>query len=778
MEFKKHIDKLGLVGLISIVALLSFSLMTAGHYWGGDFSLYIAEAKSLIEGNLYSLIEKNTYSMQQIDWLIGPYAYPLGYPILLAPVVAIFGLNFIVLKLYTLLFLLLSIPCAYYLFKKHFQNSIYAFILALLLSLKLEMISFSNNVLSDFPSLFFLLFSFWAMPKSKHLSTHIGLGVLFFFSYIIRDLGLFLLPAFFIFQVQAYFAKELPKLNRLAHFAPYLTFVGLFLLNKLLLPSMGENHTAILFQGLTIENITWGLSDYSSMLFNTVYEFPMGTYWVPLASLLFIVGILSSTKKTAHFLVFALCYFALLVVWPKRQGLRFVFQLYPFALFFILKGIEYIFLLFQNKWKPSKYIGIGLISILGCYNIYNFVLNYKQYQINYTNQCYTPELQTFYECVKEKTKEDDIITFFKPRVLRLFTDRNSVWVGTETGFIHSKWQYWITHENKPIIENHQCLCTAGNFRLFKKRLPTTFSLKKELYHNDFENTATTSSAFSNKGFFVLEKGKEFSPGLQGSMAELGIQSNDLLKMSIWLQKPSLDQDPKKLGNLVFGINRDGKSIIWQGFLLKETSVHNSNSSATTNWIEFHAACYIPEILPTDVLSVYAWKPEGKPLWLDYFDISLWQEDKQKTNDSCSFDRVIHTNNFNNQALNLTTQVNYSPPLTASLQELKIEPNDYIRFTATVYRTQASTQRTENSNLIISLQASDKKNIFWKNKPIEPQLDTLGSTLKAEWKTIEHWAKIPANAQKDQILSAYVWRPETVKDGDLYLRDLQIEVWKK
>jgi hypothetical protein len=67
--------------------------LTGMHDWGGDFSLYIAEARAIAENG--TIVEPDYVHLGRLS----PVTYPPGLPLLLAPVYAMFGLDFQMLKL-------------------------------------------------------------------------------------------------------------------------------------------------------------------------------------------------------------------------------------------------------------------------------------------------------------------------------------------------------------------------------------------------------------------------------------------------------------------------------------------------------------------------------------------------------------------------------------------------------------------------------------------------------------------------------------------------------
>ena len=88
--------KLFIIFIVYII--LASSILTIGHDWGDDFSAYIMQAASLIQGELHNFIEENTFTIQESSRVLGPVIYPWGYPLLIAPIYAAFGLNLMAFK--------------------------------------------------------------------------------------------------------------------------------------------------------------------------------------------------------------------------------------------------------------------------------------------------------------------------------------------------------------------------------------------------------------------------------------------------------------------------------------------------------------------------------------------------------------------------------------------------------------------------------------------------------------------------------------------------------
>lgn len=84
---------------LAAVVLLAWSMgLTSSHHWGDDWAGYLLQAKSIVSGDVDRELATNTIAMQGGDSQLGPYAYPWGYPLLLAVAGAITGWSTVGLK--------------------------------------------------------------------------------------------------------------------------------------------------------------------------------------------------------------------------------------------------------------------------------------------------------------------------------------------------------------------------------------------------------------------------------------------------------------------------------------------------------------------------------------------------------------------------------------------------------------------------------------------------------------------------------------------------------
>lgn len=417
------------IGLLSLVLvgsmLLLRSTIDSGHGWGGDFALYIEQAVALNEGSIQELYEENKFTLDNSPAGLGPYLYPMGFPILLAPVVKAVGLDFLAMKYLCSFFFLLGIFLIWCLFKDKFPQALYTLLIAAVVGWNYNFTLFCDNILSDLPFFAFTLLSFFAMERIKSRKGMIGLGVLIFFTYMIRDAGIFLLPAMAAWQYSIWKkGAERPKWITIS--LPYLVFGLLFIVTKAILPPGAESHINELF-GNESSRISENANYYAEMIekFFLIKNFDAEVGKFMLLHVLFfgtvVMGMICEKSKTLHYLVFTLMTIALYLVWPYNQGMRFLYPIIPFLFFFCFKGI-----LFLTSKVSLKNLGLYIAILLCAVPIY-YSIHFSIEQAPKTRDMVErTEIQEAFEYINENIDKTAVIGFHKPRVLRLCTGRRSV----------------------------------------------------------------------------------------------------------------------------------------------------------------------------------------------------------------------------------------------------------------------------------------------------------------------------------------------------------------
>jgi len=403
--------------VLSSGVLISVSIHP-GHNWSGDFALYIQQAAAILDGSLNSLYALNKFSMQHSISEKGPFLYPNGFPLILTPIYYFFGVDLVKIKILCSTFLLGSIPLAYSLFRQYFSNGFHPIIVIVFMALNVSFIQFTDSIRSELPFLFFSLLSFRLMYKEPKLIGQLLLGLCAFFTYYIRDIGIFLLPALLIFQL--FFNQNL--LAKIKGFViPVVVFFGLWTVNMMTSLNGGENHIRILLESTTMSSISLNFRYYVELVsvyfFNEEF-FLLGILVMSVAG----IGIAANIKKSAPIAVYVISVLGIVFIWPSQQGIRFLLPVLPFIALFLLQGILFLTdMLRFNKKIVNLVLLVATLSFID-----NSVDRVLQEQTIQTNQSCTEEMMEIYLYVSQEIPANSVVGFHQPRILRLFSGVNSI----------------------------------------------------------------------------------------------------------------------------------------------------------------------------------------------------------------------------------------------------------------------------------------------------------------------------------------------------------------
>jgi len=465
MRLNQIKEKYVLLLIMLVCAAFIFICIKKGHNWGGDFSLYIAQAKSINNSSVHRLYELNKYSMDHSIRDIGPYLYPFGFPVLLSPVYYLFGINFIVMKWFCSLFFLFSLPLIFKLFRKEFQNSFYVFFIIVIIAFNAEFITFCDNILSDFPFLFFSLLSILLMKRENTIFNQLILGMGVYFSYFIRDIGIVLVPTLMLFHFYLFVTQRSAIKNKVYYLIPYFVFGLFFISASLLLPMGGQNHYSMLAEHLSIEQIRENIFYYSELL--SIFFAGTFSFLALLPFILLIIsGMHATWRETFYLHAYIILTLAVLLIWPASQGLRFLFPVLPFLLFFMLKGFLFLF----EKFRLPQLYFIFLLIIYAGFSIPQNLKSVIAFSKKESNQCYTPETIQIYSYISKNIPRSETVGFVKPAVLRLFTDVNSIYID-EAHFAASPATYFLTDKNTgtDTTNRYPVVYESENYILVKKQ---------------------------------------------------------------------------------------------------------------------------------------------------------------------------------------------------------------------------------------------------------------------------------------------------------------------
>jgi len=421
-----------LIIIVSLSMAIGSSQLTRGHEWGDDFASYIMQAKSILNGETQEFIQHNTLTIFESSFQIGPIAYPWGYPLILTPAYALKGLSPLPLKLPGLFSFAGFLICLYLLMKTRLTPP-ESLLIVSLFAFNPMLLGFLDQVLSDIPFLFFSTLALLMMNEKKRgILDFALLGGVISFAFFVRTTGILLLAIFLSVELfKAWSDRTNPETTK-----PILQNViavcGIFGMlwgaYALLFPGGSESYFAQLrdFEFETALRFTGDYLQLFSQFFGATVIWKIFYYFLVV---FFLAGLWKRRKEDANFFIFFFIWMAHLITWPIWQGQRFVFPLLPIFVYFAFQGMKTFINKLDEKYQQTgkKTIYVFWFLVAGIFLFNSTASAYTNLQNNRSiNGPFDPYSMEVYAYIKEKTLADSVIIFFKPRAMRLFTDRDTI----------------------------------------------------------------------------------------------------------------------------------------------------------------------------------------------------------------------------------------------------------------------------------------------------------------------------------------------------------------
>jgi hypothetical protein len=439
---------------VFIINIISFN---NGHVWGDDFAAFIGQAKSIVDGNIDEFISINSYRVKNSTLWIGPVADEWGVSLLLSPVYYLFGLDIHAMKIYLVLFFLLSLPPLFLLFRDKLNN-LQSLLLVVALGFNPWFFDFRDYISSDMSYLFFSLVTLLLMQRFIILkkiwinksTSYFLIGFFMFFSSFIRPFGFLLLPTLLCAQYfnNRHTLRDFIFSDKIK-FMPYIVFfifnavsIWIFSFEGL---SVGEHgHLSKLFNEISLSSIIMNIKYYTVLparyfpyLFVKYSVFGLGydkIHLILYSIMLFLVvfGMIRNRKDDYIYILYVLFNLILVIVFPPRAS-WYIMPIFPFFVYFLFAGLRgiYLSLDLSDKFRFVNisaaylfFIGLILISfVFMSHTAYKSIVFSKNGGI--IDGPYTPDSVELLNYIKKNTNKDDAIIFHKPRALMLYTDRKS-----------------------------------------------------------------------------------------------------------------------------------------------------------------------------------------------------------------------------------------------------------------------------------------------------------------------------------------------------------------
>lgn len=422
---------------VTIIAVLLFlPLIFLGtrtsHDWGDDFAQYIHQAGNMVSG----IPQSETGFIYSQENYIGPQAYPVGFPMLLAPVYAIAGNNMLAFTTYiSLIYIALGLLMV--IFYRRYFSWITALVLAFIFLYNPQMIIFKREVMSDIPfaALLVLNFILYQKLKSGNWKQIIVIAIVTGFMLVVRPAG--------IVFVAALVTEQLYHLiKRKTTFGNFSIKSGIFILVPVLLyfiinsiifkiPSGGSIRDYLLYyySGNIIQIIPENLAHHIEV-FRYLYvpesgilrgfSLLLGAIMITSTLLGFVKRMLEGPDAMDWFFIF---YAMMLLVFPNNDSAyRLMVPLGFIFLYYAALGLkDFQLLVDAPAWKKAISIGI-LILIL-------FLPGLVSIARTGNNTLEGPQQKSAREAfayIQKHVPAEAVVVFSKPRALALYAGCQSM----------------------------------------------------------------------------------------------------------------------------------------------------------------------------------------------------------------------------------------------------------------------------------------------------------------------------------------------------------------
>ena len=473
--------------IIIVGAIFQILTLTEGHNWGGDFSAYIMQAISISENNVDNFVELNNQTKKLSSIPVGPVTYPWGLPILLSVAYNFFGFDIVIFKYVILIFFLALLVLLWFLYEKELNN-FERLIFVSFFAFNPFILKFGDSILSDIPFLFISTLSIFILTKLQSERSYqstiflsIILGLTFAAGLSLRTNGIFLPITFIgilfliyikkyihildIFNVEFESYKIISKQKQIIVF--FLTLIIFIIPSYLIIkffPNPQDVHLNFLNK-INLKDIATNLIYYSYLIKDFYGPGYLGIILHILTIPFVIIGFLKKWQKSTIILIYISLTLSLYILWPFRQGLRFILPIFPFYVYFLIIGLRYF-----SDFK-KKIISLSIIVVflsIGIFKIYQNINNEFQLDIG----PYTEDSKEMFRFINLNVLDNETVIFRKPRVMRLFTKKDSIFYNQINDF---QLRDWYVVDKKNLI-----LSTKERDKLFDQ-----YPVNKSFENNQF-----------------------------------------------------------------------------------------------------------------------------------------------------------------------------------------------------------------------------------------------------------------------------------------------------
>jgi hypothetical protein len=397
--------------LVLLIGVFYLSTLRAGQSWDDDFAMYIHHAKNIATGTSYG---RTGYIYDTQAAAYGPRTYPPVFPLLLAGVYKVFGLNLTAMKV-EIVFLFLAALLAMALVFSSGLASRALLILLALVGFSPFLWNMKESIVSTLPFLFFLYLALGMihrMEEENRLDTYLAgvlPGIVIYLAYGTRTVGVCLIGALWL--------RDLVRLRKLSRFSIVATMVFAvgWALQMYFVRGVGSyfdqfrGMPALLSHALTLANS-------ASLLWDNGYSKLLRIAVLVVFSIVAVLGYGWRLRSKVTILeTFSVTYILALLLWPTPE-VEHIAPLVPLYFFYLLIGLDVVA-------RPPR--SIAMLTVFGAIAVSIYFAKYSTMKFGPLSGVEDANAQNLFQYVSTRTKPSDVIVFRRARALSLFTDRSS-----------------------------------------------------------------------------------------------------------------------------------------------------------------------------------------------------------------------------------------------------------------------------------------------------------------------------------------------------------------
>jgi len=403
-----------------LLGTIYFGTVRDGHDWGGDFSIYLLQARNFAEHRAF---DQNSYVPTVESMNHHPAVYPPLPSLILAPVYAVAGLNYRAFKYTLILFLWFSLPLYYAIACRRGLNPLAAASIMLIFGLSPLVLAIKEMVGSDSVFLFvagatllFLDLLYQRQWDQRHsLPAAVMTAILLMLCYLSRITGLAIIGAFTIHE---FWRARRPRLFGVT--AILLTAVGMIVYTRIASQVSHQYNSQFPFQPRAyVDHAIFYLRTPAALWADAPDAV---RYTLAMATLgLLLVGVIRQFRQPTVADLYVVLWMAVLVVYFSGN-MRYVMPLIPFFLIYATLGLMYVLiqLPLPDRLPELVLAACGLVAVSAtAFNLKAIETGAIAEGISQTSFV---EVCSF---LRQQTPADALILSWNPRVFALYTDKAS-----------------------------------------------------------------------------------------------------------------------------------------------------------------------------------------------------------------------------------------------------------------------------------------------------------------------------------------------------------------